>query len=629
VGFIYSTPHAIDMIRSKRRKNKSLPHKKIWLGGGGGALQNNGKLIVFLILLLSLFMIIFFSYSRANFKKQSEVGKVDFKVGELNYKIESDSLINNQITVDVSESVMFDITITSLNDISSKYELYYNVDSDDVTVGYLTTTVDSVVGETAKNEIKTIKVKIMNNSSASQTITFGVEGGLPTSELILTKGKKLVELEDGIPVSKKAFISENLGENCKTYNDGTDTFLVGRCKQNYVWYSGKLWRIVLKNNETGAVKLITDNLMTAIQYTTGYGACFEDSYVPQWLNQEFLPTLHDPEEFLVMNSIWDVGYNASKTPTRPNGTIVVNRTVGLLNSYEYYTTYNNSNGLATASTGYLNNGQVYSTLNCHSTAYVNAVISTGGLIPNSSSGIPMGVRPAVNLKSNIQIKSGIGTRENPYKLLDDEKETHNGATLISTRYSGEYLRFNNELYRIVGIENNLTKITAVDKPVGLATTKFIYTNFVNSIGTKLESYYQNNIIESYRNMIEKDTVWYLGTVGREVNYKASICKDIDATIGTKDCIKTEEIAVATIGLPRVGEIFTCQITRGTRAGFWTLTPYTTNQMNCVHASAPLFQDLTRVMDVHPSMYLKSNVVIAKDNTGDGTYEHPYDIELGT
>jgi len=82
-----------------------------------------------------------------------------------------------------------------------------------------------------------------------------------------------------------------------------------------------------KEVEMGNVKLITDNLMTAIQYTTGYGACFEDSYVPQWLNQEFLPTLHDPEEFLVMNSIWDVGYNASKTPTRPNGTIVVNRNI--------------------------------------------------------------------------------------------------------------------------------------------------------------------------------------------------------------------------------------------------------------------------------------------------------------
>jgi len=28
------------------------------------------------------------------------------------------------------------------------------------------------------------------------------------------------------------------------------------------------------------------------------------------------------------------------------------------------------------------------------------------------------------------------------------------------------------------------------------------------------------------------------------------------------------------------------------------------------------------------MYLKSNIRIASSNTGDGTYEHPYDIELG-
>jgi len=28
------------------------------------------------------------------------------------------------------------------------------------------------------------------------------------------------------------------------------------------------------------------------------------------------------------------------------------------------------------------------------------------------------------------------------------------------------------------------------------------------------------------------------------------------------------------------------------------------------------------------MYLKSNIRIASSNTGDGTYEKPYDIELG-
>ena len=76
----------------------------------------------------------------------------------------------------------------------------------------------------------------------------------------------------------------------------------------------------------------------------------------QVLTQEFLPTLHDYEDYLVVDSIWDATENSSSTPSRPSYTTSVTRTVGLLNSYEYYTTYSNSDNLATYSTGYLNAG---------------------------------------------------------------------------------------------------------------------------------------------------------------------------------------------------------------------------------------------------------------------------------
>ena len=51
------------------------------------------------------------------------------------------------------------------------------------------------------------------------------------------------------------------------YDDGTDTFITGENPNNYIWYSGKLWRAVSVNNEEKTVKLVTQWNISTIQYT--------------------------------------------------------------------------------------------------------------------------------------------------------------------------------------------------------------------------------------------------------------------------------------------------------------------------------------------------------------------------
>ncbi len=436
------------------------------------------------------------------------------------------------------------------------------------------------------------------------------------------------------PETASEVLSKNLGEECMTYDDGTDTFLVGRCSKNYIWYSGKLWRVVLKNNETGAVKMVTDNAITAIQYNSENQTNFENSYVDQWLQQEFLPTLHDYQDYLVIDSIWDATTNSFSAPTRPVGTTPVTRTVGLLNSYEYYTTYNQSDGLATISTGYLNNEVGWWLLTPYSSSNVWYVYNSGGLDDRDVSLNGFGIRPAVNLKEDIQITSGDGTIGNPYRLKSSSGKIVNGTTLLSTRHSGEYIKFNQELYRIVGIEGNLTKIAAIDKPGKLSVNRFHSVSNIASfkdaqIKLDLESYYQG-LDENVQNMIEPNTTWYLGTVADGNSYKASICATVDANINVSTCTKTSVNTTANIGLPRMGEMFTSQMTRGTKANFWTLTPSSSFSVWFVNERSGFYHNTDSMSGygARPSMYLKSNVVISKDNTGDGTYEHPYDIELG-
>jgi len=104
--------------------------------------------------------------------------------------------------------------------------------------------------------------------------------------------------------------------------------------------------------------------------------------------------------------------------------------------------------------------------------------------------------------------------------------------------------------------------------------------------------------------------------------------DVNSNVAT--CARTTTVTTANIGLPRVGEMFTSSISRATtRRIFWTLTPNEKSGFYYVSGASDLSSYApTAGFGARPSMYLKSNVVIAKDNTGDGTYEKPYDIELG-
>ena len=431
------------------------------------------------------------------------------------------------------------------------------------------------------------------------------------------------------------FNQENLGDTCGTYDDGVDTFFVGQCANNYLWYSGKLWRIVLKNNETGAVKMVTDNAITTIPYHSDNQTSFENSYADQWLNQEFLPTLHDYQNYLVENSTWDATVDSSDTPIRPNGTTIVKRTVGLLNAYEYFTTYNHSEGKATMETGYLNNATRFWLITPYSSSDVRVVWHDGTFTTNSreSFGSGAGIKPSVYLQSDISIVSGDGSTTSPFRLIHDEKTVENGITLLSTRYIGEYVRFNNSLYRIVGVENGLTKITAVSKPENLIETQFHHERVIltfadANIKNDLESYYQN-LDEQFKRLVEVNTSWYLGSVESNASYKNSICASVDANISTLHCEKTNLMTSATIGLPRVGEMFSSQIAKEKKENFWTLTPSFSYYIRHINAGGGLNDNsAVSTYGARPSMYLKSNVVIARNNTGDGTYEHPYEIELG-
>ena len=198
------------------------------------------------------------------------------------------------------------------------------------------------------------------------------------------------------------------------------------------------------------------------------------------------------------------------------------------------------------------------------------------------------------------------------------------------------------MYRIVEINNGIVKITATNEPDELDNVPFHSTsdviNFADAdIKRVLEDYYQNlkNTNENVYNMIEPNTMWYLGTVGYGTNYKASICANIDTTKSMNMCEEKANVTTTNIGLPRVGELFTFIDTYDPVSDSydvtWSLSPHSEtklriNELSGLHGLGNMNAEAPD--GALPSMYLKQNVVIASDNTGNGTYEKPYSIELG-
>ena len=383
------------------------------------------------------------------------------------------------------------------------------------------------------------------------------------------------------------------------------------------------------NNEAKTTKLVTQWNISAITYSSGSTA-FEGSYMEDWLNDTsidgFLGNLREPDKFIVTDATWDATMDSTSLGSmeRPNGTTTVTASVGLLNMYEYQSSNNGGTN------GYLNNELYWWTLTPYSASdvrNVNSYGNAGNRNPTSASG----VRPSINLKSSVKIVDGDGTVDNPYRLNGDNDTELSGA-LLSSRYSGEYIKFGtdeNNLYRIVSHENGSgTKIVSAEplKSSGTFITSAFGSNTSfsssNTIGAFLNGDYLTNYVDSsYSSMIEDSTTWYLGTVGSGTSYKLAKYADTNMTGYTTS-------TNAKVGLLRMGEIMAGQFDGyGNNRNYWTLTPYSSSYVRIVIGDGDAsYNTSTNAYGVRPSLNLKSNVQIIN---GDGTINSPFEIQLGS
>ena len=600
---------------------------------------------IYMIAMIIITLLILGGYfSYAMFTVSKERGNaISIVTGNLTYDLKVDGSTGNTLTVPAGETKTFTITLSNPNNIKARFNFYY-VGSlpSNVTAGYITgdgvntppleagTNLEKINTTGSSN---TYTIRVSNKSGSSATITLGVSVGLDYNDLSLpSNGHLFEEIVMTGPVSE--IVIDNLTSG-DIYDDGTDTFITGEYPNNYIWYSGKLWRAVSVNNEAGTTKLVTQWNISAITYNEAYDNNFKDSYIEEWLNDTtvdgFLGNLREPEKFIVMDAKWNATMDERTlgSITRPTdeGTIVTDA-VGLLNTYEYQTSYRGA-----YSEGYLNNGLYWWTLTPTNRASNIGVIDYVGALNSQVCEMNSnGIRPTINLKSNVRVVNGDGTSDNPYRLEGDDDVNLSG-TFLNTRYSGEYIKFGmdeNNLYRIVSHETDgLTKVTSAE-PLK-STDTFIASVFgsnttfssSNTIGTFLNGEYLTSYVgNDHANMIENSTTWYLGTVSWGDSYKLAKYTD------TSGATLTSSTTNAKVGLLRMGELMAGQFNRKeNNTSYWTLTLYSASELRYVDTYSRANNiNLINANGVRPSMNLKQNVVIT---SGDGTKNNPFTLELAS
>jgi hypothetical protein len=224
-----------------------------------------------------------------------------------------------------------------------------------------------------------------------------------------------------------------------------------------------------------------------------------------------------------------------------------------------------------------------------------------------------------------------------------DKDTGAANELINTRISGEYVKLKNgnneQLFRIIGVEDNKTKIIAMDYADNKSTKPFATsTDSANTLwgsGTTTDegtwytylntptTGYYDTLKSTYGDLFDSAT-YYLGTSG--YNYKLSVCANTTSG-NTKICDKTSQVGTYNIGLPRYGEMFATQ--QGgwysNSTAMWLINRYSTSNVWLVNNyGSGGVNPPTIAFGARPTVHLKSSVKII---SGTGTETDPYVVGL--
>lgn len=379
------------------------------------------------------------------------------------------------------------------------------------------------------------------------------------------------------------------------YKEEENYIYKGQKVNNYVKYSGRIWRIIsVENNH---IKMITDKPQTSLVW--GIKSTYEKSLIKSWLNNDdnniksFYKSLNNTDIMVNTKTCIDMIVQDKISCEE-----TIEEKVGLLSVYEY----NRAGG----EDSFLNIGEYWWTSNVNEKNVAWYVYSKGTLNNTVSTGktyYAYGVRPTITIDGNTRIIDGDGSKENPYDL---DFTTNN---LLNNKYVGDYINYSGYNWRIIETDDNYVKV--VMNGVIKKDNEDFYTTYGSSNYMEAKAglgHYLNN--EFYNTLEKREYIlnhsYNMGRYDKTYNY------DFNKITEYKENMN--------VGLLQLGELFVTDVENyflSTRTITSDGTIYEVLKEGKIYAGATSDEQRVR-----PTIYLKPDLTT---NSGTGSIDDPYTI----
>lgn len=396
-------------------------------------------------------------------------------------------------------------------------------------------------------------------------------------------------------IKKQSYVDQTKGlvhdKNASIYR------YIGKVEDNYLEYSGTLFRIVGIDKDNN-IKAISDSNLTLMY--SGLEKGFDKSYVYKWLNKSdekysgiFENNMDSTDKYLTNTYLCDDVISDLKNINCEKNNNALKIT--LLSLYDYAS--------AGGKESYLNNGESYylSTIDDKNNNYF--INTTGDVGLNKISSKIYGVRPVITIKNDVALMHGDGSKTSPYAVIEKS------ISKLSDVYISKYINYSGSTYRVISTGENV-KIALSDnikdgdkyleKTFGGKNN--IYSTTKKTIGEYLNNTYYKSIKNN--DLIVKSSYGIGSNTLDNLDYTAVYSKTNTFNIGM--------LTLGDMFISDTKNVLT--MNRGIESSMI---------INVINKDGNVFGDLiASKYEVRPTMYLKGNINIV---SGDGSIDSPYEL----
>lgn len=330
------------------------------------------------------------------------------------------------------------------------------------------------VSDNTDGKIDTKQVKVDSNVNINKNGIYEIKYSIKDS------------FDNKTEVIRTVKVVQILDKIVKKETDKTN-YYKGNDNNNYIKLDGILFKIV-GLNEDGSVKVTSSEPLAFVDYNSA----------DTWLNDYFYDKLSDNvKKYIKTDSKW------------------CNEVISNTDNYTKCNKYGKKKAVGLLSVADINNSKdkdgnsnlgtwQYSWLGNSKKSKLLKSGNNSMKIQEENKNTLTGIRPTINLKTNLEISSGSGEASSPY-LLKGRKKSLKAGEKISEAMTGEYILYSGYTWRVIGKESNgTTKIVmneSLEMDYQVITTIFDKKNsYYNPTQKTNVGYKIANDVNSYINV---------------------------------------------------------------------------------------------------------------------------------